>query len=286
MTTTGGRSLGGPPPRARGAELQHRPAPCRGRGARVARRGPHPARGAAGELGRRRFASAWPQRSRPSLRPVLNATGVVLHTNLGRAPLADGGARGDRGRSPRGYSNLEFDLDTGTRGSAAAITAALCSASSPAPRMRSSSTTPRGALLLALERAGRRARGRSISRGELIEIGGSFRIPDIMAQSGARLARGRAPPTAPTSTDYAAALDAGDGARCSRSTARNFEQRGFVATPEPRARGAGAARAGIPYLFDVGSGLLADLDALGAHAASRRVARWPSPPARPRAVQR
>ena len=117
-----------------------------------------------------------------------------------------------------------------------------------------------GALVLALNAL---AAGREvlISRGELIEIGGSFRIPDIMARSGARL-REVGTTNRTHLEDYRRALDA-DVAAILTVHRSNFEQRGFVASPEPAALAALAADAGVPYLYDVGSGLLADLSPWG-----------------------
>ena len=123
--------------------------------------------------------------SRPSLRRVLNATGIVLHTNLGRAPLADVALEAIAGIAG-GYSNLEFDLDARhARLALRALRRRSC-ASSPAPRTRSSSTTarPRSCSPSTRSPTGREA---ILSRGELVEIGGSFRVHEIMAKSGARL---------------------------------------------------------------------------------------------------
>ncbi|HVE85207.1 MAG TPA: L-seryl-tRNA(Sec) selenium transferase [Myxococcales bacterium] len=120
----------------------------------------------------------------PNLRRVINATGVVLHTNLGRAPLAERAA--DRIREvARGYSNLEYDLDEGERGSRYAplldLLAQLTGAESAVVVNNNAA-----AVLLVLS-ALAKDREAVVSRGELVEIGGGFRIPDVMAQSGARL---------------------------------------------------------------------------------------------------
>ena len=121
---------------------------------------------------------------RPGLRPVLNATGVVLHTNLGRAPLAPVAAAA-AAAAAAGYTNLEFELSTGTRGARSDHGRALLRELSGAEDALVVNNAA-GALLLALAAL---ADGREvvISRGELIEIGGSFRIPDILVRSGARL---------------------------------------------------------------------------------------------------
>jgi L-seryl-tRNA(Ser) seleniumtransferase len=194
------------------------------------------------------------ERRRPGLRPVLNATGVVLHTNLGRAPLAEPAVRAMTAIAA-GYSNLELDLDTGTRGSRTDHCRELLRRVTGAPDALVVNNAA-GALVLALNAL---AAGREvlISRGELIEIGGSFRIPDIMVRSGARL-REVGTTNRTHLEDYRRALD-GDVAMILTVHRSNFEQRGFVASAEPAALAALAGEAGIPYLHDVGSGLLADL---------------------------
>ena len=134
--------------------------------------------------GRDAIGQAIGARQRRSLRAVLNATGVVLHTNLGRAPLADVAVRRDSRRGG-GYSNLEYDLDDGARGSRYVHCVSLLRELTGA---EDAIVVNNGAaaLVLALNTL---ADGREaiVSRGELVEIGGSFRVPDIMAKSGARL---------------------------------------------------------------------------------------------------
>jgi L-seryl-tRNA(Ser) seleniumtransferase len=198
------------------------------------------------------------ERRRPSLHPVLNATGVVLHTNLGRAPLAEAAIRAITAVAA-GYSNLELDLGTGRRGSRSEHCRALLARAAGAEDALVVNNAA-GALVLALNAV---AAGREvlISRGELIEIGGSFRIPDIMARSGARL-REVGTTNRTHLDDYQRALHP-DVAAILTVHRSNFEQRGFVASPEPAALAALAARAGVPYLHDVGSGLLADLSLWG-----------------------
>ncbi len=192
-----------------------------------------------------------------SLRPVLNATGVVLHTNLGRAPLAPA-ALAALTEVAAGYSTLEYDLHAGTRGHRADHCRTLLAELTGAEDGLAVNNAA-GALVVALNAvaAGRRV---LISRGELIEIGGSFRIPDIMAKSGAVLAE--VGTTNRTHVgDYAAAVT--DAAAILTVHRSNFEQRGFVASPRPVELAALARQHGIPYLYDVGSGLLADLSAHG-----------------------
>ena len=192
-----------------------------------------------------------------SLRPVINATGVVLHTNLGRAPLAPS-AIAAMTDVAQGYSTLEFDLANGTRGHRADHCRELLATLTGAEDALVVNNAA-GALVLALNAL---AAGRPvlISRGELIEIGGSFRIPDIIAKSGAVLREvGTTNRTHPG--DYEAAFTDGSAAPAAILTVHrsNFEQRGFVSTPEPAALAALAATHGIPFIHDVGSGLLADL---------------------------
>ena len=189
-----------------------------------------------------------------SLHPVLNATGVVLHTNLGRAPLAAAAVRA-MAEIAAGYSNLEIDLHSGARGSrsdhARTLLAELAGTADALVVNNAA-----GALVLALNA---HAAGREvlISRGELIEIGGSFRIPDILERSGARL-REVGTTNRTHLDDYRAALGPDTGAVLTVHRS-NFEQRGFVTTPDPAGLATLAHDAGVPYLYDVGSGLLLDL---------------------------
>ena len=194
------------------------------------------------------------RRTTPSLRPVINATGVVLHTNLGRAPLA-AVAVDAVARVAAGYSTLEYDLSTGTRGSRGDHCRTLLRDLAGAADALAVNNAA-GALVLALAA---HARGREVlfSRGELIEIGGSFRIPDILERSGARL-REVGTTNRTHLDDYRRALSSATGAVLTVHRS-NFEQRGFVASAEPAALAALAAEAGVPYLHDVGSGLLSDL---------------------------
>jgi L-seryl-tRNA(Ser) seleniumtransferase len=158
-----------------------------------------------------------------------------------------------------GYSNLELDLDTGTRGSRTDHCRELLRRVTGADDALLVNNAA-GALVLALNAL---AAGRDvlISRGELIEIGGSFRIPDIMTRSGARL-REVGTTNRTHLEDYRRALGAETGAILTVHRS-NFEQRGFVASPDAAGLAALARGAGIPYLFDVGSGLLADLSPWG-----------------------
>lgn len=198
------------------------------------------------------------RRVTPSLQPVLNATGVVLHTNLGRAPLARAAVDAIAAVST-GYSTLEFDLATGERGSRSDHCAALLAELTGAQDALVVNNAA-AALVLALNTL---AEGREvlISRGELVEIGGSFRIPDIMAKSGAVLKEvGTTNRT--HLDDYRRAMGARTGAILTVHRS-NFEQSGFVASPNPEELAGVARECGLPYLYDVGSGLLADLSSWG-----------------------
>jgi L-seryl-tRNA(Ser) seleniumtransferase len=198
------------------------------------------------------------ERTRPSLRPLLNATGVVLHTNLGRAPLARA-AVSAMAEVAGGYSNLELDLDTGTRGSRSDHCRDPLRAATGAEDALAVNNAA-GGLLLALA-ALAADREVLISRGELIEIGGSFRIPDILERSGARL-REVGTTNRTHLDDYRRAIGPGVAAVLTVHRS-NFEQRGFVTTPDPADVAALAHVAGVPYVVDVGSGLLLSLEPWG-----------------------
>ena len=194
----------------------------------------------------------------PSLRRVINGTGVVLHTNLGRAPLA-GVAIGAIGRVASGFSNLEFDIDAGARGSRYVHCAALLRELTGAEDALVVNNCA-AALVLALNTVSS-GRDAIVSRGELIEIGGSFRIPDIMGKSGARLVEvGTTNRT--NIDDYRRALTADTGAivKVHRS---NFALEGFVAEASFANLGAVSRERGVALLHDLGSGLLLSLDEFG-----------------------
>ena len=188
---------------------------------------------------------------RPSLRRVVNATGVVVHTNLGRAPLADA-ALARVAEVGRGYSNLEYDLTSGARGSrqdhVAAILRRLTGAEAALVVNNNAA-----AVLLALAAL---AEGREVvvSRGELIEIGDGFRIPDVLARSGARLVEvGSTNRT--QASDYERAIGA-DTAVLLRVHQSNFRVVGFTEQPRLDELAAVAKRHGLPLVDDLGSGVL------------------------------
>jgi L-seryl-tRNA(Ser) seleniumtransferase len=190
----------------------------------------------------------------PSLAPVINATGVVLHTNLGRAPLARAAIEA-MARVAAGYAALEYDLGRGARGSRHAhCRDLLVELTGAADALVVNNAA--AALLLALSALARDGEA-IVSRGELIEIGGSFRIPDILARSGARLVEvGTTNRT--HLRDYAAAVT--HQTRVLLKVHRsNFQVTGFTAEA-PAAELAQLAKAsGAASLYDLGSGLLLDL---------------------------
>ena len=195
---------------------------------------------------------------RPSLRPVINATGVVLHTNLGRAPLARVAIEAMQ-RAALGYTNLEYDVDRGARGSRYTHCVSLLRELTGAEDALVVNNNA-AALVLALNAL---ARGREavISRGELVEIGGSFRIPEIMERSGATL-REVGTTNRTHLADYEGALGPETGVlmKVHRS---NFEMQGFVADVDVAALARLAADRELPLVHDLGSGLLVSLDAIG-----------------------
>ncbi len=191
---------------------------------------------------------------RPSLRRVLNATGVLVHTNLGRAPLPDQ-ALERVSVAGRGYSNLELDLATGARGSRQDHVAALLQRLTGAEAALVVNNNA-AALLLAVAAL---AEGREVlaSRGELIEIGDGFRIPEVLERSGARLVEvGTTNRT--RAADYERALRA-ETALLLRVHQSNFRLVGFTERPTLRELSDLAHTHGLPLLDDLGSGALVDL---------------------------
>ncbi len=163
----------------------------------------------------------------PSLRPVINATGVLIHTNLGRTPLSQR-AQDAVVRLSQGYSTLEYDVETGQRGSRHAHPARLlCELTGAEDALVVNNNA--AAVFLALTALCDK-REVIVSRGELVEIGGGFRIPDVLRQSGATLVEvGTTNRTHPH--DFAAAINANTAALM-RIHASNFKQIGFVKKPE------------------------------------------------------
>jgi L-seryl-tRNA(Ser) seleniumtransferase len=188
---------------------------------------------------------------RSSLRRVINATGVVLHTNLGRAPLAI--AAIDRIRQvAAGYSTLEYDLEAGRRGRrdlhAEGLLCRLTGAEAAVVVNNNAAAT---LLILAALAAGREV---IVSRGELVEIGGGFRVPDVMSQSGALL-REVGTTNKTRLSDYAAAI-ADRTALILRVHPSNFRIEGFTERPRLEELVALGARLNVPVVEDLGSGHL------------------------------
>jgi L-seryl-tRNA(Ser) seleniumtransferase len=195
---------------------------------------------------------------RSSLRRVINGTGVVLHTNLGRAPLPQV-AIDAISRVAGGFSNLEFDIERGTRGSRYAHCTSLLRELTGAEDALVVNNCA-AALVLVLNTLAD-AQDAIVSRGELIEIGGSFRIPEIMAKSGARLIEvGTTNRT--RVDDYREALgdETGIIVKVHRS---NFALAGFVAEASASELVALSGECGVPLLHDLGSGLMVSLDEYG-----------------------
>ena len=196
------------------------------------------------------------ERMRGSLRRVVNATGVVVHTNLGRAPLPGGG-----------YSNLEYDLVTGSRGSRHDhVEPLLCELTGAEAAIAVNNCA--AAVLLAVAALAGPEREVVVSRGQLVEIGGSFRIPEVIAQSGARLVEvGTTNRT--RLADYERALGPRTGCVL-RAHPSNFRQLGFVEEVTIEA----LCELDVPVVDDVGSGALADgLELLASEPAVRRSVR-------------
>jgi L-seryl-tRNA(Ser) seleniumtransferase len=195
----------------------------------------------------------------PSLRGVINATGVVLHTNLGRAPLAEA-AVDAMVTAARDYSNLEYDLAAGERGSRYDHCAALlCELTGASAALAVNNAA--AALVLALNTVARGA-GVVVSRGELVEIGGGFRIPEILERSGARLVEVGAT-NRTRLRDYEAALTDASVRAILKVHRSNFRMTGFTEEVPLGALSGIAARRGVPLLYDLGSGLMVDPAQIG-----------------------
>lgn len=190
--------------------------------------------------------AVWPRR-------VVNATGVVLHTNLGRAPLSEDSLRAVE-TAAAGYSDLEFDLASGKRGSRQARVADLIrQATGAEAALAVNNNASAVTLALASVAAGKEV---IVSRGEAVEIGGGFRIPDVLAQSGARLVEvGTTNRT--YARDFENAIGENTGAILSVH-ASNFRVMGFTHAPSLRELVEVGERRGVPVLHDLGSGCLLD----------------------------
>jgi L-seryl-tRNA(Ser) seleniumtransferase len=194
----------------------------------------------------------------PRLRRVLNATGVVLHTNLGRAPLS-ASALAAAASIGGGYSNLEYELGPGERGSRHEhVVDRLCRLTGAPAALAVNNNASAVLLALAALAAGREV---VVSRGQLVEIGGGFRIPDVLRHSGARLVEvGTTNRT--YVEDYAQAITP-DTALLLRVHPSNFQVRGFVHSASAEELAALGRAHGLPVVDDLGSGSLLDTAAYG-----------------------
>ncbi len=201
------------------------------------------------------------EKLRPSLRPLINATGTVLHTNLGRAPLSKA-ALAAVSEVSRAYSNLEFDLVTGERGHRYAhVEALLCRLTGAEAATVVNNNA--GAVLLALDRPGAGEGSASSRAANWSRSAAAFRIPEVMASRRRVSASRSAPPTRPTSHDYRAAIGTGD---------RPAPQGPYQQLPDCRLHQPPYRRRnwsplgrehGLPVLEDLGSGMLIDLTPFG-----------------------
>ena len=180
--------------------------------------------------------------ARTLLQPVINATGVLLHTNLGRAPYAP--------LLHEGYTNLELDLATGERGSRHAHAASLMAQACGAEAAIIVNNCAAAVLLVLAALAN--GRGAVVSRGELVEIGGGFRVPEVMAQSGARLIEVGTTNRTRRADFERAIAEHSDVALLMQVHQSNYRIVGFTEAPDARA----LATLGPPLVVDIGSGLL------------------------------
>lgn len=196
--------------------------------------------------------------SQPPLRPVLNASGVIIHTNLGRAPLSQAALRAGAEAS-EGYSNLEYDLARGQRGSRHNLVTDLLRRLTGAEDALVTNNNA-AAVLLILSALGQ-GREAIISRGQLVEIGGGFRIPDVMRQSGVNLVE-----VGTTNRTYAADFQNAitpETALLLRVHSSNFVQVGFVHQPELEDLVEVGRKHELPVVDDLGSGSLLDTARFG-----------------------
>jgi L-seryl-tRNA(Ser) seleniumtransferase len=196
--------------------------------------------------------------TRSTLRHVINGTGVIIHTNLGRAPIHPS-VWSDAASIVGGYSNLEFDLDEGERGKRDEHLTAICRTLFGCEAAILTNNNASGTMLaLAALAAGKEV---IVSRGELVEIGGAFRVPDVIQQGGAKLRE-------VGTTNRTRARDYADA--CSRRTAAilrvhrsNFDIVGFTETPQIAELVAVARQKKVPLLYDEGTGRVIELHPYG-----------------------
>jgi L-seryl-tRNA(Ser) seleniumtransferase len=193
-----------------------------------------------------------------TLRRIINGTGVIIHTNLGRSPI-DEAVWSRAAAITTGYSNLEYDLADGSRGRRDEHLTQLCRTLFGCEAAILTNNNAAGTLLLLAAVAG--GREVIVSRGELVEIGGSFRVPDVIQQGGARL-REVGTTNRTRAADYDTAISDSSAAmlRVHRS---NFEIVGFTESPSIEELVAISKKRGIPLLYDEGSGRVVDLAPYG-----------------------
>ena len=193
-----------------------------------------------------------------TLRPVINASGVIIHTNLGRSPI-DSALWARAGKIATRYSNLEFDLDGGERGARDEHLESLCRTLFGSEAAVLTNNNAAATLLLLAAVAPKREV--LVSRGELVEIGGSFRVPDVIQQGGAKL-REVGTTNRTRARDYAAAVTKKTAAilRVNRS---NFDIVGFTETPSIEEMVEVARSKKVPLLYDEGSGRVVDISKYG-----------------------
>jgi len=205
-----------------------------------------------------RVAAHLRESARPKLRPVINATGIVLHTNLGRAPIAEAAARA-AADAARGYLNLELDLASGERSSRSlAIREWVCRLTGAESATAVNNCAAATVIVLRALAAGREA---IVSRGQLVEIGGSFRIPEIMAVSGATL-REVGTTNITRAGDYERAIGPNTGLLM-RIHQSNFRIHGFTESPTLEELVALGRKHNLPVVDDIGSGALIDFARFG-----------------------
>ena len=207
------------------------------------------------------IASGLALREENVLRPVINATGILLHTGLGRAPLAKVAAEAAE-QAARGYCNVELDLPSGQRSQRSQVVERLlCELTGAEAAHVVNNNAGAAGLVLATLAAGREV---IVSHGELIEIGGGFRVPDVIASYGAKLR-----PVGTTNRtrvdDYARAIGEQMGAVLVVHPS-NYRVEGFTHRPELRALAALAREREIPLVHDLGSGALIDFSQFGSVA--------------------
>jgi L-seryl-tRNA(Ser) seleniumtransferase len=205
-----------------------------------------------------RVAARMRRTYRPKLVPVINATGIVLHTNLGRAPVAEEAARA-AGRAAQGYLNLELDLETGRRSSRQdAVREWVCRLTGAESATAVNNNAAATVLVLRALCIGREV---VVSRGQLVEIGGSFRIPDIMAVSGAVLCEVGTTNITRLS-DYERAIGPSTGALLQVHTS-NYRISGFTESVPLAELVALGKKHNLPVIDDVGSGAVVDFKRFG-----------------------